>query len=1055
MDNKIDDELLNDFSCNSLYQQLLDKNVAGKTNKVIRQHNILNNSRFEPSLKNIMSENNILDEQIKISDITKSDYYHNGYIEYLLCAWKNHLSVEVAPWHYWTIILWNLKEFHKQQPKRFEYYWSNYSNNDNSNNNNNKYCIKLDNTIFDVVQLIDEIKNNIPSDTFNSVYLDFTNAPNGYKECLYGLIGSVVNIYYDIFIYACGIPNVRVKGTIDEWLLLREQCDKLIKIFKPIADYITNVSKYIDECIINIMNDQYWKNMFKIDKCGSSHQKIISGHILNLFNNKEFTLDCVPRISSKIKFNMVSMDENINEGCFMSGIFTSTIDNNNFLVPSYNTIITKYEYVSNQIIINDLTNAFNFLHLCSVNKHKTLINERYVNTDFIDIYNNINFPLNNNDEEKKYISTYDNKNNIDLKNIMIGYNALTALYNYIDIVNKNINDDTNFWMKSWNYYKTDSYKINIPIVTTESWLYGLKEQKDKQYDKLLIDNMHHIIEEFLSNNQILSYCEKNKNYCSSIHLLDNVILSTYNVKIYECYFDNFYDYIKEKNLSENTFYYAINDFMYSLCMNVFDKYINISSIDINHSIRDLYITYHSSFMTNYLIKQMIEYWHTLKFIDYIEINSVFNVQIDDIINRCIKETLKAYNSLYFTFDNIKSDSSLAILNIYNNFNKFYDDKYDALNIFKEKLKQKKSYIDTTNDTTNDKSNLIKILDFLKHCNGNVGSDSVHTSYLYSSSYDNYYSIWMKDCFYDYEKNKNLWCVTYENYMKKKYEFNDMYKLIYNNIDELYSFMKKSDNNGLIMDSLFWTLNTDILIMIIKKYEYDPYLVKSVLNLDNFDETDRQISDDINVAFLEKFNVEEIQKLLKLEDYNSLKRLLQFFSPNDFIEPYKTDTTKSKLNNIKIIIDTTKTYNLIVLLFKKLHMHENQTNPSYNNKFDCKIFQNIFDDLLNDEFIKNMLPKIYYFIFDYIIPKIIEHNFQPDKGGKFVAYNVPLYRKYITNPNFNNAYGIYISMLHRIGRFINIDFDIPKLKKLAYDLTNNALEINYPSDINTLVLNIWS
>ena len=52
----------------------------------------------------------IVEEIIKTDLTDDQDYYHNGYLQYLLCAWVNHLGITVGPWNIWMIIIWHLKE---------------------------------------------------------------------------------------------------------------------------------------------------------------------------------------------------------------------------------------------------------------------------------------------------------------------------------------------------------------------------------------------------------------------------------------------------------------------------------------------------------------------------------------------------------------------------------------------------------------------------------------------------------------------------------------------------------------------------------------------------------------------------------------------------------------------------------------------------------------------------------------------------------------------------------------------------------------------------------
>ena len=204
----------------------------------------------------------IIDDQ---SDISEDDqFYFQGYLEYLLIAWKEHLGIEVAPWFFWNVILWVIKEINKGEPEKYRNIWS---------TSNDKVDILLENDKFDINQYINKLKEYVPEETIDNLVVTFNNQPNNYLESVYGLISEISIDYYKCMVLACNIPEVRVLGDKLEWEKLLTSIDNLKNHYQKndcltvdIDRYLTKTSAFIKECIDNLGDKEFWSKFFFIDK---------------------------------------------------------------------------------------------------------------------------------------------------------------------------------------------------------------------------------------------------------------------------------------------------------------------------------------------------------------------------------------------------------------------------------------------------------------------------------------------------------------------------------------------------------------------------------------------------------------------------------------------------------------------------------------------------------------------------------------------------------------------------------------------------------------------
>ena len=185
----------------------------------------------------------------------------------------------------------------------------------------------------DTELLIENVAWKIPTDIIMHCFPDYTTDTEKAKIANYTAFLDMVSPYYNYGMYLCGIPKIKVLGTLDDWNLFIAKCMKIAEIIPEFNTYLEVVRKRI----VNIYEDSCdYSEMFRLDECGSGSQVEVEGWIKELFieqppvNYPENFISCI----SKIDYH------NYNDGKdyrLYAGLFTSTIDDG-YLVPEFDNM---------------------------------------------------------------------------------------------------------------------------------------------------------------------------------------------------------------------------------------------------------------------------------------------------------------------------------------------------------------------------------------------------------------------------------------------------------------------------------------------------------------------------------------------------------------------------------------------------------------------------------------------------------------------------------------------------------------------------------------------
>jgi len=303
------------------------------------QHFIHQNDNRYEKLKKIAST--IDTESLRLmpneSILNKSNYTHQGLIQYVYTAWAHELGVILKPEFFFFTIVSEIKNF-SMKNGTFGKLFSEHTG---------KTRIEIVGLTID--KLVDVIHQSIPCQKLVQILIDttFKSAPAHFPQVMGITLADMGVPYLNHYSTFCGIPKIAVLGCVEDWNKILVAINRLIIIF---ADS-TSISKYL-ACVSNtilaliqsafITKDvDYYKNMFSYSKnlkCESGHEEImIDGWIRNMYiepesyiNRYASHLNCLPYADE---------DDPINKKYYFysTGLTSSTIVDD-YLCPDFNII---------------------------------------------------------------------------------------------------------------------------------------------------------------------------------------------------------------------------------------------------------------------------------------------------------------------------------------------------------------------------------------------------------------------------------------------------------------------------------------------------------------------------------------------------------------------------------------------------------------------------------------------------------------------------------------------------------------------------------------------
>lgn len=256
--------------------------------------------------------------------------YHRNYLEYLELCWAKHFGIVIAPDILWHIVLNELVSIVKASPDTYRHLFSGSSE---------KQTITIltgEQVVMPLDQLVEALKFRIPTDS--SLFLpEFSTTTAASRHALYASFADLASPFYNYEMRLCGFPAISVRGTAEDWASLVAHWDDLKEVFK--SPWMDNVSRVFAQCRDNLDKASWWREMFKLDHCGSGHETTVSGWVTSLFQETP-SLRYVQNFPTNVAMVEYRQVDSERDFVMKDGLFSS-VRHGDFMAPEFGSVVLE------------------------------------------------------------------------------------------------------------------------------------------------------------------------------------------------------------------------------------------------------------------------------------------------------------------------------------------------------------------------------------------------------------------------------------------------------------------------------------------------------------------------------------------------------------------------------------------------------------------------------------------------------------------------------------------------------------------------------------------
>ncbi|MBI6726874.1 DUF4419 domain-containing protein [Pseudomonas viridiflava] len=300
------------------------------------------------SLKALSAEDGTIVRGLKDHELTQT-----GFINVVAHAYSRHIGLVVNPHDIWFVILTNIVTLVKDNADQFKSIFT------TSDEKQLLLTPQNDAVDIDVNALIELLKESAPVDI--SMFLpEFSDTT---PEARLAMCASVLDMsqhYYDYGMFCCGIPNIDLRGTREDWLNMCFAVDSIAKAVEdsgapelaitPITKYLNGVRNIVTNILMSYDREaaafeqetfEFWNDIFTQNNVGSGGDLEVNGWICDLYHNAErgSLIRSVHDSVSKFPYKNISTGEHF---LMVHGAFGSHIKDG-YITTVYDHITIEYK----------------------------------------------------------------------------------------------------------------------------------------------------------------------------------------------------------------------------------------------------------------------------------------------------------------------------------------------------------------------------------------------------------------------------------------------------------------------------------------------------------------------------------------------------------------------------------------------------------------------------------------------------------------------------------------------------------------------------------------
>lgn len=265
-----------------------------------------------------------------LKDNIKGNVFHDTYLNYLYHGYAKHYGIVVKPDFIWFTILNEISRIVKENPEHYREMFT------DSTNKKEVSVFTDDPIVMPIDSLLESVFKLIPKGLDkNNVLLNFSTSTASSKLAFSTSFLEAASPFYCYSMFMCGFNKINVLGTIADYEMMKQSITNLSIVFtgKKIVKYFNKVLGLIDKIIVGFEDDNFWKDIFYVEKCGSGSQQIVKGWFHKLFDD----FDGYKMMKAFPKHVAIVEYKNLSTGLsykMQVGIFSSIIEDG-YLIPDF------------------------------------------------------------------------------------------------------------------------------------------------------------------------------------------------------------------------------------------------------------------------------------------------------------------------------------------------------------------------------------------------------------------------------------------------------------------------------------------------------------------------------------------------------------------------------------------------------------------------------------------------------------------------------------------------------------------------------------------------
>lgn len=270
-----------------------------------------------------------LDTKPVVTNNLASDIFHSNYLAYLEFCWAYHYVPVLTPDTLWFTLLNEIASVIRENPEVVRELFS------ESKEKRTIVVPSMDPEVIPLDLIIDQLKRLVPSGADNYLPTFSTTTPAS-RFAHHAAFCDAVSPYYSYSMYLCGLPAIRIEGSVDDYIKVVESWRKLPKLLSSqFPTFFAHVQATLENVVIALEgarsdrplaqeNARNWfKGMFEAKNCGSGHQIELDGWIVRLHRKQPKG----PRYASNFESQVAKVDykaiDTGREFSMLYGLFSS------------------------------------------------------------------------------------------------------------------------------------------------------------------------------------------------------------------------------------------------------------------------------------------------------------------------------------------------------------------------------------------------------------------------------------------------------------------------------------------------------------------------------------------------------------------------------------------------------------------------------------------------------------------------------------------------------------------------------------------------------------